>query len=196
MELILITKSKLRQKLLRHYFLHPGKSFYLRELERILGQSVANIRRELKKLEGIGLFVSKKTGNLAYYSLNKKCPFYSEIRGLILKTAGLGNSIKDSLKNIKGIKYAFIYGSFAKGKEISSSDVDLMIIGTVDRGEVTSKLYRLEKTIGRPINLLVYSLKELLTRIKKKNAFIANVIKAKKIMLIGEKHELQRIGKR
>lgn len=195
MEITTVIRSKLRSELLRYYFTHPGKSFYLRELERTLGFSVANIRRELKKLEAIGLFTSKKTGNLSYFSLNKQCPVYNEIRGIILKTTAFGDAIKDALKDMEGIGYAFIYGSFAKGGEISSSDVDLMIIGEVDRGNLASTLYDLEKNIGRPVNLLVYSLKEVVNRLKKKNAFIANVMKGKKIMLIGDEHELQRFRK-
>lgn len=195
MEIVEITRSKLRKELLRHFFSRPGERFYLRELERTLGLSVANIRRELKKLEAIGLFASQKVGNLTYFSLNKKCPLYHEIRSIVLKTAAFGDVIKDNLKEIKGVKYAFIYGSFAKGEEISSSDIDLMVIGDLNRGALTSKLYKIEKAIGRQVNLLSYSLKEVADRIKKKNAFMAHVLKGKKIMIIGDERELQRIGK-
>jgi predicted nucleotidyltransferase len=195
MEIVEITRSKLRKELLRHFFLRPRERFYLRELERILGRSVANIRRELKKLEAIGLFTSQKVGNLTYYFLNKKCPLYHEIRSIVLKTAAFGDIIRDNLKETKGIKYAFVYGSFAKGEEIPSSDIDLMVIGDVNRGELTSKLYKMEKAIGRQVNLLTYSLKEVASRIKKKNAFMMNVLKGKKIMIIGDEHELQRTGK-
>jgi predicted nucleotidyltransferase/predicted transcriptional regulator with HTH domain len=195
-EILSLTRSKLRQKLLRYFFLHPGESFYLRELERTLDLSVGNIRRELKKLEQLGLFTLKKMGNLSYYSLNKNCPFYNELRGIILKTSGLGDAIKDALEKISEIKFAFIYGSFARGEEISSSDVDLMIIGNVDRSQLTSKLYEIEKKLGRQVNLLVYSTKEWFDRIKKKNVFIGNILKGKLIMLIGDESELRRIKKR
>jgi predicted nucleotidyltransferase len=196
MEILSITKSRLRRELLRYFFLHPGECFYLRELERTLCLSVGNIRRELKKLEQSGLFTSKKVGNLLYYLLNKKHPFYSELRVIILKTAGLGDIIKDIFKNVKGIKYAFIYGSFAKGEEISSSDVDLMVIGNAARAQLASKLYAIEKRIGRQVNLLSYSLKEWSDRIEKENAFVKNILKEKLIMLIGNEHELRRIKKR
>jgi len=195
MEIVEITRSKLRKELLRHFFSRPGERFYLRELERTLGLSVANIRRELKKLEAMGLFTSQKMGNLTYFSLNKKCPLYHEIRSIVLKTAAFGDVIKDNLKDIKGVKYAFVYGSFAKGEEIASSDIDLMVIGDFNRGALTSKLYKIEKAIGRQVNLLSYSLKETADRIKKKNTFMVNVLKGKKIMIVGDEHELQRTGK-
>jgi len=51
MDMLQITKSKLREELLNLYFTNPNKRFYLRELERILGFSVGNIRRELIKLK-------------------------------------------------------------------------------------------------------------------------------------------------
>lgn len=71
MEIIDITRSKLRKQLLRHYFLHPESRYYLRELEKILKVPVGNLHRELKKLENSGLFSSQKVGNLIYYYLNK-----------------------------------------------------------------------------------------------------------------------------
>ena len=75
MELLEITRSKLRKEILNLYFTNSEKQFYLRELERILNFSVGNIRRELLKLERIGLFKTEKKGNLTYYFLNKSSIF-------------------------------------------------------------------------------------------------------------------------
>lgn len=195
MEIIEITRSKLRKALLKHFFLHPGKRFYLRELERILGQPAANIRREFKNLKRLDLFSSQKVGNLVFYSLNKRSPFYNEIRNLVLKTAGLGDVIKENLIDLEGIDFAFVYGSFAKGEEIATSDIDLMVIGNVKRKELSPRIFKIEKALGRTVNLLTYSKKEILHRIKKGNTFIINVLKGKKIMILGEEDALQRIGK-
>ncbi|MFA5779275.1 MAG: hypothetical protein WC947_03990 [Elusimicrobiota bacterium] len=60
MEILQIIKSKLRKELLSLYFTNPEKKYYLRELERMLDLSVANIRRELINLEKTGLFQSEK----------------------------------------------------------------------------------------------------------------------------------------
>jgi len=62
MDMLQITKSKLREELLNLYFTNPNKRFYLRELERILGFSVGNIRRELIKLKKKAFFLQKTKG--------------------------------------------------------------------------------------------------------------------------------------
>ena len=195
MDIMNISRSKLREELLRHYFLHPGERYYLRELERLLGFPVGNIRRELTKLKKIGLFSSEKVGNLVYFSLNKKCPLYNEIKSVVLKTVGLGDVFKKNLQKLKGIKYAFIYGSFAKGEEIAGSDIDIMIVGNVAQNELVSALHKVEDQIGRIVNYVCFTQQELKERIKKQNHFIINVMKDKKIMIVGDKSELQRIRK-
>lgn len=47
---------------------------------------------------------------------------------IIVKTTGLYKILKEVLKKVKGIKYALIFGSFAKGNYTEKSDVDVLII--------------------------------------------------------------------
>ncbi len=115
MDLFSISKSKLREDLLTLYFTNNDQKYYLRELERILNYPVANIRRELIKLESAGLFLSESKGNLVYYYLNQTYPLYDELKNIIFKTSGIPKTLRDVLLKFKGITYAFIYGFFAKG---------------------------------------------------------------------------------
>jgi len=193
MDIIEITRSKLRRELLKYYFMHPGEKYYLRQLERELKLPVANIRRELIKLEKMGLFASQRIGNLVYYSLNNKHPLYSDIKSIVFKTIGIGNIFRRVIGKLKGTKYAFIYGSFAKGAEISASDIDFMVIGDVSQNELLGKLRKIEDQIGRTINPTTYSLREIKEKVKRKNHFILNVLKGKKIMILGEESELSRL---
>lgn len=195
MEIIGITRSKLRGKLLKYYFMHPQEKFYLRQLEKLLGLPIGNIRRELNHLEMMGLFSSEKIGNLLYYSLNKRYSLYKEIKSIVFKTLGMGDTFRQHLKKIKGIEYAFIYGSFAKGEETGSSDIDFMAIGNISQEQLLRAIHKIEEGLGREINPMSYSLEELKGKIKKKNYFILNVLREKKIMLIGEEDELSRLGK-
>lgn len=98
MEIIEISRSRLRKGLLRHFFLHPGSRYYLRQLERLLKFPVGNIRRELRKLEEYGLFISEREGNLLYYSLHKKCSLYNEIKNIVFKTV---LAVPETEKNAK-----------------------------------------------------------------------------------------------
>ena len=192
MEILQISRSRLREGLLNLYFTNPNKKFYLRELERILDFSVANIRRELIKLKKIGLFRIENRGNLTYYYLNKSFPLFQELKSIISKTSGAPRILKESLKKVKGIKCAFIYGSFAKGEEKEASDIDLFIIGKVDEGKLIDEANKLEKKLQREINFTLYEKGDFEQKKKEANPFILEVIKERKIFLIGGKIELQR----
>ncbi|MBO7664277.1 hypothetical protein J6S46_00220, partial [Candidatus Saccharibacteria bacterium] len=47
--------SKTRAKLLRLFFENPGKSFYVREMTRVIEEQINSVRRELLNLESIGI---------------------------------------------------------------------------------------------------------------------------------------------
>ena len=51
--------SKTRAKLLRLFFENPEKSFYVREMTRVLDEQLNSVRRELLNLENIGVIKTK-----------------------------------------------------------------------------------------------------------------------------------------
>jgi predicted transcriptional regulator len=86
--------SNTRLKLLDHFFNHPFRSFYLRELQRTLDESLTPLRRELGKMEQIGLLQSRREGNQKYYALNREFIIYPELQNIFTKmryTAGTKN---------------------------------------------------------------------------------------------------------
>lgn len=189
-EVLKITKSKVRRELLQLYFTNPEKEYYLRELERTLGFPVGNIRRELLKLEKGGLFKKRLQGNLTYYFLNKKHPLFKELKSIVFKTVGVAGSLKEALEKIKNIEVALIYGSHAMGKEKVNSDIDLLIIGKIDEDRLIEVISKLEKRLQREISYTIYDRKDFNKKKKEKNSFILDVIKKPKIFLIGNRDAL------
>ena len=183
MDILKITKSKTREKILLLFFLDVDKRFYLRELERILGISVANIRRELISLQKMGLFVREKDGNQVYYSLDKRSPVFDEVKKIVSKTIGVEASLKVGLKEVKGIERAFIFGSFAKGEETSSSDIDVMIIGNVNEDSLIAVISKLEKDLNREINYHLLD-KDEWNEGKTKKSFLKNILSHAKIEIL------------
>jgi len=88
-DILKITKSKTRTKILKHFFLNMDEKYYLRQLERILEIPVGNIRRELISLEKTGLFRKEKIGKQVYYFLNRNLPIFQELYSIISKTIGI-----------------------------------------------------------------------------------------------------------
>ncbi len=193
MDILKITKSKARKKILDLFFSDTKKKYYLREMERILDIPVGNIRRELLSLGKSGLFKREKMGKQVYYSLNEESPIFEEFKKIVSKTIGIESQIKKILTLVNNIAIAFIFGSYASGKEDSFSDIDLMLIGNPDDNLLIKKISRLETQIGREINYHIFSLKDWIEKVREKDSFIQNIILKPKIFLIGSKNELSRI---
>jgi predicted nucleotidyltransferase len=166
-------------------FTHPDESFFVRQIALILKEDPTNVSREMAKLEGLGILRSKRNGNLKHFQTNQECPFFKELRGLVLKTSGVAGRIRSALERLAGIDFAFIYGSYARGEEKQYSDVDLLIIGDVDLNRLDASLEKLEKILGREINYVLYSREEFKAKKKVKDGFLTDVLNGKKIVLFG-----------
>jgi predicted nucleotidyltransferase len=187
-----LVTSRVKRKLLVLFFTNPENEFYVREIARRLKEETNAVRRELQALENGGILLSYTKGNLKYFKANKKCPIFGELKTIVLKTEGLGEVIKERLKDQK-IRFAFIYGSYAKEEERKGSDIDLMVIGDVDMAKFNQIISNLERSLGREINYLIYPEAEFLKKCL--SGFMQDVINGKKIMLIGEIDEFERFAK-
>lgn len=183
--------SRIRAKILGWFFTHPDESFFVRQIASILKEDPTNVSREMAKLEDLGILKSKRNGNLKPFQANQACPFFKELKGLVLKTTGVAGQIKASMGKFASIDYAFIYGSYAKGEEKADSDVDLLIIGNVDMDRLDSLLSNLEKKLGREINYVLYNMKEFRCKRKANDGFLMDVLAGDKIMLIGSENGLE-----
>lgn len=193
--MINILKSKLRAKLLAFYFSRPGAELYLSELARIIKADPMNLSRELGKLEKENIFISRMSGKQKYYKLNKNYLFYNELKNITAKTVGVESSLAEILKGERAIKFCFIYGSYVSGADKSGSDIDLFIIGQASAVDpVADKISGLEKKIGREINYRFFSESDLKKALKEKNSFILNIIKNKKIFLIGNEKNFRKFN--
>jgi predicted nucleotidyltransferase len=177
--------SRTRARLLSWLFSHPSESFSVRQLASILGDDPSNLSREMAKLQDLGILMSTRERNLKRFRVNEGCSFGQELKGLIQKTTGVIGQLKAVLKTVKGVDFAFVYGSFAKGMENAESDVDLLIVGDVDLDQLDRLLPRLEKTLGRTINYVLYDRGEFRSKKAGKDAFIQDVLRGDKIWVIG-----------
>lgn len=87
--------SRVRTKLLHFFLTMPDSSYFIRELERKIGEDAKNISRELNNLENIGLLRSEKRGLQKFYSIKADFLFYSELKAVFLKASGLEGLFKD-----------------------------------------------------------------------------------------------------
>ena len=183
--------SKVRVKLLTIFLTNPDTRFYTRELSRRLEESPYAVHRELRRLESIGLLQTEPEANIKYYTIDKSCPIYPELKSIILKTTGLGDVLREGLAKLGNIEQAFVYGSVAAGEEDTLSDIDLMLVGEVNLLELSQAVAHLEAQLGREINYMAVSPEEFSQRISDADPLMQNVLTGPRIVLIGDPNALR-----
>jgi DNA-binding transcriptional ArsR family regulator len=180
-----------RQGILAALFVHPQKSWYVAELARRMGVPSSSLQRELQELTDAGILKAHRQGRMAYFQPNTDSPLYPDLRGLMLKTAGLVDVLRDALEALADkIQLAFVYGSMAIGEERSDSDVDFMVVGDVSSAELALALRSARETLGREINPTVYSPAEFARKHKENDGFLARVMAKPRLLVFRNKNDL------
>jgi predicted nucleotidyltransferase len=187
-----ITGSKTRSEIFRVLFDGQKKEYYLRALGKICGCSLTALQNELKNLVVIDLVKARKDGNRIYYSANENHPLYLDLISIVEKTVGVIGQLQTRLKDNR-IEYALIFGSFARGEEKGESDIDILVVGNISMRELTKLLSGIQEKINREINPHIYSKNDFVSKMKKKDHFLLNIMKSEKKKIIGNIDELERI---
>ena len=189
--------SKARRAILSLLYGHADESFYLRQIVRATDIGLGPVQRELKQLTDADIIRRTVRGRQVYYQANSESPVFPELKSLVTKTAGIGDTLRSTLAPLTDrISIALIYGSIAHGEEKKTSDIDLLIVGNVTFSEVVTKLQIAQETLGREINPTVYPIAEFKSKLAGNHHFLKNVLSGPKIFLIGDENELDRMGEK
>jgi len=149
--------SKTRVLILSKLVMNTNRSFYIRELSKEIGLTFSVVYKEIENLKDLDLVTEERKGKLRLFTINKNSVIYEELRKILLKTTALGQQLKAAIPQLKKAKYALIYGSIARGEELETSDVDLLIIGDIAEENLIAAIRKVEKEIGREINYVLWS---------------------------------------
>jgi predicted transcriptional regulator with HTH domain len=172
--------SSIRADLLSLLLNSPDEQFYIREIAKLLRKNPSGIKRELDKLEEMGIVTSEKIVNLKYFQANQESPLFSELKNLITKSLGLPGALKAVLR-ASGAKAAFLYGPYAEGQDESA--VDMFVIGASP--SLSRELKNLEKRFDQKIDCTVIDEEEYRLKKKKGDANLKKILSGKRITLIG-----------
>ena len=156
------------------------------------GSGTGAVVRELAKLADSGLVTVNKIGNQKHYQANRQAPIYEELRGIVLKTFGIGDLLRQALAELAGqIKVAFVYGSIAKRTDTAGSDIDVMIISdNVSYSDLFSALAAIETKLGRSVSPTLYHPAEFQSKLASDSSFVTRVVEQPKIFLIGTDNDI------
>jgi predicted nucleotidyltransferase len=177
-------RSQITKKVLGYYFLNPDRKHYINELADLLRIDPGNLFRKLKELEQEGVLVSEARGNQKYFSLNKKYPLLHELKKIYNAKYGVAELLKRSIAKLRGLKSAWIFGSYAKNSFQQESDIDLLFVGSHSSLEAKRLILPLKKDLGREINIVDMTEKDFESRKKKKDEFIKNIFSQKTIKIL------------
>lgn len=184
----------LRQLILAELLVRYHRPVYRRELAERLGVPASSLQRPLKAMAQTGILRATKRGREVYYEPNSENPLLPELRSLLLKSRGLLDVVREALTPFaEAIAVTFVYGSFASGAETPTSDVDLIVIGEITLQGITPALHRVERTLGRPVNAVLYSPAELRHKVDAGNHFLRSVLDKPKLFVVGTEDELGEI---
>jgi predicted nucleotidyltransferase len=162
------------------------EGLHLRELERRVSVNSRHLLRELHSLRDAGILIATEVGNQIIYRLNPGCPIYEELRSIVRKTVGLAATLHELLRPLRSrIELAYIYGSYASGRERSHSDVDLMVVGDATLRELSPILTDAQHTIQREISPVLYPCSEYHEQLRDDTSFVRRVHDGPRINVIG-----------
>jgi DNA-binding transcriptional ArsR family regulator len=187
--------SRLRAKLLGWLLTHPGERYFVRQLAALVGEDSTNVSREVARLQELGIVDVLYEGQQKYVRADPSSPLYPELRGLVLKTAGLVGLLQEALAPLKDrIRVAFVFGSMAAGREGPASDVDLFVVGEVSLRELVECLAPVQGDLGREVNPTVYSAAELEEKLSQGHHFVTRILQGPTMLVMGRSDELERLA--
>ncbi len=181
-----ILVSKVRIKILKLFFTDLKREIHIRGIVRKIDEEINAVRRELKSLEKVGILKKEARGNRHYYSIERECPIFNEILGLISKEFGLGKIIIENNEQLGNIKYALLTKSYIDNMHENEYDVDLMLVGEIKMDTLSKLIKQSEQKLGREIRYTVLSEDDFAFRKKKRDLFTLNIINRRNILLIGD----------
>lgn len=131
--------------------------------------------------------VRRASGNQVLYQASRESPIFAELAGIFRKTAGLADVLRESLRRVAGeIDLAFVFGSVAQGKEKPTSDIDLLVVGSVPFESVVEAAHAARERLGREVNPVVMSKDAFRSKRRVRDRFVSRVLKEPKIFVIGD----------
>lgn len=192
--------SKTRVKLLHLFLNNPGKSFYVREITRLIDEQINSVRRELSNMLKVGIIKSDTADNKLYYEVDQRYEHYVPLRAIFAddvsmqeSPSALAPSTLDwqaKLDDLGGVKLAILAGVFVQG---SAGDVDLLVVGNPAPGKTKRFIATIEKKEGRELNYSVMPYDEFYYRLSIHDKFITEIIASKYVVLRDEEKILERL---
>lgn len=156
-----IFRSQHQAELLTWLLLHPDEEYGVTELATQLNVPLSTLHREIVRLDQAGLVTSRTLGRNRLVSADTDHPAAPALTSLLEITFGPRAIIADEFR-IPGTDHVVIFGSWAARYNGTSGpsprDIDVLVIGAVDRTEVYEAADRAQDRLGIEVNPVIRSI--------------------------------------
>lgn len=185
--------SKTRVKLLHLFLNNPGKSFYVREITRLIDEQINSVRRELSNLMDVGVITSSNADNKLYYEINQLYEHYIPFRAIFTDQkyepgAGKQKAVDQtpaewasSLHKLHGARVVVAAGALVSG---SASPLDLLIVGDIASQKVTDLVKSIEANEARELTYTTMKYDEFYYRLSVRDRFTSAMLTNKHVVLL------------
>jgi DNA-binding transcriptional ArsR family regulator len=186
--------SKTRVKLLHLFLNHPGQSFYVREITRVIDEQINSVRRELSNMLEVGVITSDTADNKLYYQVNQRYEYYTALRAIFAgeaidatkpsladDTKAVSDQYLSAIAGLASLRVAIIAGMLVRG---STSSVDVLLVGNIPAAKAKAAMAIIEKLEGREINYTVMSNDDFYYRLSVRDKFISEILGSKHTVAI------------
>ena len=181
--------SKTRVKLLHLFLNNPGKSFYVREITRLIDEQINSVRRELANMLAVGIITSDTADNKLFYEVNQRYEHYLPMKAIFgdqqeasAKTSPkVATDWQPYIKELQGVRIAVAAGVLAPASE---SKIDLLIVGTVATARLNKAVKAIEKLEGRELNYAVLTYDEFYYRLSVRDKFITEILNSNHVVIV------------
>ena len=137
-----------------YFFLNPTAKLRVREIERTLKVPLPSVIRYCKELEKEGIMKTIKIGNVVFYTSDRTNTKYLLEKKFYNIKQIYSSHILDYLKETLSNPIVIIFGSYAKGEDTETSDIDIYI-KTLSKKNINLESF--EKFLKRKIQIFIYS---------------------------------------
>lgn len=183
--------SKTRVKLLETFLSDPTQMYHVRDLVRKTAEEINAVRRELARMERVGMVKKEPRGNRLYYWFRHDYPLYFDLLSMVAKTTGLGASILKNQNKLGSVKLAVLSGHFVRHQPRKDSDeVDLLVVGNINLPELANLIRVEEARRDQPINYTPMTDEELKFRRTRRDPFLLGLLTNSRVMILGDEQDL------
>jgi predicted nucleotidyltransferase len=181
--------SASRYKVLKKLYEQPAERHHLRALAAMTGVSSGTLHTTLRRLERAGLVRRVERKPLVFYQAPVDDPRLAPLVELFRGESDLVADIRGALLPFaKQVKYAGLFGSYARGEEHADSDVDVLVVGPENGIKVQAALAPVARKHRRAVNTAVFSARAFAKMARDADRFFEEVAAGKRIDIMGAWH--------